>query len=158
MSGKEKLSTWLCVMILLIRREFVVNVPARAAWAHLSRLEQWPSWARHIKRGDVAPPGPISALSSGVIHLGLGMKSRFVMTEFNPPDNWKWVGPFLCLTVHYDHQFEPLTDTSCRLVWIVEVEGFGAAVLGRVFAAIYERNLDRAIPRLIREFDAEAMS
>lgn len=143
-------------MITLIRREFVVNAPVAVAWDHLARLEQWPSWAHHIKRIDVSPPGPVSGSSSGTIRLGLGMKSKFTMTEFNPPENWKWAGPFMNLTVHYDHRFEPLGEDRCRLVWVVDVEGFGAAVLGRIFAAIYRRNLNRAIPRLIEEIDARA--
>ncbi len=143
-------------MITLIRREFIVNASPETAWDHLARLEQWPSWARHIKRIDVSPPGPVSASSSGTIHLGLAMKSEFTMTEFNPPDNWKWAGPFMNLTVHYDHRFEPLGDARCRLVWVVDVEGFAAAVLGRIFAAIYKKKLNRAIPRLIEEIDAIA--
>lgn len=78
------------------------------------------------------------------------------MTEFNRPENWKWAGPFMNLTVHYDHRFEPLGEDRCRLVWVVDVEGFGAAVLGRIFAAIYKRNLNRAIPLLVAEIDARA--
>jgi hypothetical protein len=34
-------------------------------------------------------------------------------------------------------------------------EGFGAGVFGRVFAAIYARNLDRAIPSLVRELETQ---
>jgi hypothetical protein len=32
--------------------------------------------------------------------------------------------------------------------------GFGAAVVGRIFAAIYNTNLNRAVPRLIAEMNA----
>src|SRR5262245_44658550 len=45
-------------MVTLIQRAFVVDVPLLRAWEHLARVEQWPSWAAHIKRIDLRPPGP----------------------------------------------------------------------------------------------------
>ena len=86
------------------------------------------------------------------------MKSAFRMTEFNPPRNWKWVGPFLWATVHYDHQFEALDAEHTRLIFIVEATGFGVSVLGRLFARIYRRNLEKAIPLLIAEMEQESKS
>jgi hypothetical protein len=130
---------------------FEVNASVEDAWNHLALVEQWPSWAAHIKRIDVEPPGSVTASSSGTIHLRGGMKSTFRMTEFHPFDNWKWTGPFLHLTVHYDHRFERVKHSRCKMTWIVQAEGFAAAILGRVFAAIYRRNLSRAIPQLVAE-------
>ena len=80
------------------------------------------------------------------------------MTEFNPPTNWKWAGPFLWLTVHYDHVFEQVTPQQTKLTWIVAGEGFGVGVLGRLFAKIYNGNLDRAIPALTAEMNAAGRS
>ena len=34
-------------------------------------------------------------------------------------------------------------------------EGFGARIFGRLFAAIYSRNLNRAIPKLVEELERE---
>jgi hypothetical protein len=95
-------------MIELIRREFTVSLPLQRAWDHLARVEQWPSWAPHIKKIELHPSGELGPESTGVIHLSNGMKPTFRMTEFNPPENWKWVGPFLWATVIYDHRFEAL--------------------------------------------------
>ena len=81
-------------MITLIKHEFTVDVSIAAAWAHLSAVENWPSWAKHIKSVDVTPKGELPSDSSGIIHLNNGIKSEFRMTEFNPTTNWKWVGPF----------------------------------------------------------------
>ena len=139
-------------MTTLIRREFVVDAPVEAAWGYLARVAAWPSWAGHIKRIDLDPPGEITADSSGVIHLKFGPASAFRMVEFNPPHNWKWVGRFLWLTVHYDHIFESQGERTL-LIWIVACDGFGAAVIGRLFALIYNRNLDKAIPNLVAEID-----
>jgi hypothetical protein len=75
------------------------------------------------------------------------------MAELNPFRNWKWVGPFLWLTIDYDHRFESLEARRTRLTWVVMAEGFSVSVLGRLFAAIYNRNLDKAIPLLIREMN-----
>jgi hypothetical protein len=140
-------------MITLIEREFTVNVALVQAWDHLARIEHWPSWAPHIKRIELEPRGELGPQSRGVIHLTNGMKPVFQVTTFHPPQSWKWVGGFLWLTVHYDHQFEALDGDHTKLIWTIEAEGFGASVLGRPFASIYRRHLERAIPRLIREMN-----
>jgi hypothetical protein len=141
-------------MITLLRREFTVELPLKKAWQHLARIEQWPSWAKHIKQVAVQPPGELGPKSTGLIHLSNGVKSAFTMTEFNPYRNWKWVGGFLWLTVHYDHRFEELNPTQTKLTWVVEAKGFGISVFGRLFAKIYSKNLDRAIPLLVEEMKA----
>src|SRR5688572_18324334 len=124
-------------MFTPIRQEFIVDVPPEDAWQHLARVTQWPRWAKHIKHVELVPAGELTAGSRGIIHLNNGIKSTFQMTEFNLYRNWKWVGPFLWLTVHYDHKFEPI--------------GLGASIFGRFFAAIYRRNLKKAIPNLVSE-------
>jgi len=144
-------------MITLLRREFTVYLPLERAWQHLGRVAQWPSWARHIRRVEVGL-GELGPQSSGIIHLSNGVKSRFTMTDFNPYRNWKWVGPFLWLTVHYDHRFEELNSGRTKLTWVVEGEGFGVSVFGRLFAKIYNKNLDSAIPLLIEEMAASRSS
>ena len=145
-------------MVTLLQREFTVGIPLQRAWDYLARVERWPTWAAHIKRIDLHPPGQLGPQSTGVIHLANGMKSAFRMTEFDPPRNWKWVGPFLWLTVIYDHKFEELEAEHTKLTWIVQATGFGASVLGRLFAKIYRRNLEKAIPLLIAEMNASAAS
>ncbi len=137
-------------MIRLLSRTFEVPVSAADAWAFLADIDAWPRWAGHIRRIDVDPPGPAGPTTSGVIRLTNGITSTFRMTDFAPPTHWTWVGPFLWLSVRYDHRFEDLGDGRARLAWTLDAEGFGASVLGRLFAAIYARNLDRAIPRLQR--------
>ncbi len=141
-------------MITLLRREFTVDRPLEKAWQHLARVEQWPSWAKHIRQVEVQPPGELGPKSTGLIYLSNGVKSAFTMTEFNPYRNWKWVGGLLWLTVHYDHRFEELNPTQTKLTWIVEAKGFGVSVFGRLFAKIYGKNLDRAIPLLVGEMKA----
>lgn len=137
----------------LLERCFTVNVPLEKAWAHLERVEQWPSWARHIRRVELRPPGSLGADSEGVIRLTNGIRSTFRMSELNVGRNWKWVGPFLWITVHYDHQFKRLSPEETEIRFVLDGEGFGVGVLGRLFASIYARNLDQAIPRLIRELE-----
>jgi hypothetical protein len=141
-------------MITLLRREFAVDLPLETAWQHLARVEQWPTWAKHIQQVQVQPAGELGPQSAGVIRLSNGVKSAFTMTEFNPYRNWKWAGRFLWLTVHYDHLFEELNPRQTKLTWVVAGEGFGVSVFGRLFAKIYAKNLDRAIPLLIEEMNA----
>ena len=145
-------------MATLIEREFTVDVASQRAWDHLARIEQWPSWAPHIEKIELQPPGELRPDSTGVIHLTNGMKPQFRVTEFHPPRSWKWVGAFLWLTVLYDHRFEPLDAAHTKLIFIIEAKGFGASILGRLFAWIYRRNLERAIPRLVAEINANSAS
>jgi hypothetical protein len=140
--------------VTLLRREFTVDVSVPRAWEHLARVEQWPSWAPHIERIELQPPGQLGPRSTGVLHLSNGMRPTFRMTEFNPPHNWIWVGSFLWATVIYDHRFDPLDAGHTRLTWIVQARGFGAGILGRLFARIYRGHLDKAIPRLVAEMNA----
>ena len=140
-------------MLELLRREFKVDLPVEDAWRHLAHVEQWPSWAKHIKRIDVQPYGELGRNSTGIIRLTNGIKSSFSMTEYNPYANWKWVGGFLWLTVHYDHRFEEVSPEQTRLIWVVEATGFGVSVFGQLFAKIYCKNLDRAIPLLIEDMN-----
>ena len=140
-------------MITLLRREFTVDRPPGEAWEHLAQVTRWTSWARHIARVELRPDA-LGPDTSGTIHLRNGVKSTFVMTEFDPPRSWKWAGPFLWLTVHYDHRFVEAGPGRTRLTWVVEAEGIGVSVLGRLFARIYDRNLDRAVPLLIEEMNA----
>jgi hypothetical protein len=141
-------------MLNLIRREFTVDVPLSTAWQHLARVEDWPTWASHINRIELTPGGELTPHTLGIFHLATGLRSDFKMSELNQHRNWKWVGPFLWLMVHYDHQFEAMGEQRTRLIWTVGADGCGAAIWGRLFAAIYNRNLDKAIPRLITEMNA----
>ena len=139
--------------IRLLERRFTVKVPLEKAWAHLERVEQWPSWARHIRRIDLQPQGLLGLESKGTIRLTNGVRSTFQMAELNPGKNWQWVGPFLWITIHYDHRFKRLGSEESEIVFVLDGEGFGVGVFGRLFAAIYARNLDRAIPNLIEELE-----
>jgi hypothetical protein len=148
-------------MITLLRREFTVELPPEKAWQHLARVEQWPSWAKHIKRVEVQPPGELGPESTGRLHLNTwvrsgwpGSSAAFTVTEFNPYHSWKWVAPFLWLTCHYDHRFDELNPTQTKMTFVIEAKGFGKSVIGRLFAKIYSKNLDRAIALLIQEMNA----
>ncbi|MFL5339742.1 MAG: SRPBCC family protein [Gemmataceae bacterium] len=143
-------------MATLIERVFVVDVPLRRAWEHLARVEQWPNWAPHIKRIELQPPGELGPQSQGVLHLTNGMKPAFRVTEFNPPRNWIWVGRFLWLTVIYDHQFEELDSGHTKLTFAVQGAGFGARILGPLFAKFYRGTLEKAIPLLVAEMNASS--
>lgn len=140
-------------MIPLLERRFSAPVPIEAAWAHLEKVESWPSWAKHIKRVELTPPGPLTPRSEGRIHLTNGVRSTFRMEELKPGLSWKWAGPFLWITVHYDHRFRSLGPRETELTFSLAGEGRGVGVLGPIFASVYARNLDRAIPRLVQELE-----
>ena len=127
------------------------------AWQHLARVEQWPNWAKHIKQVEMQPPGELGPESTGRMLLTNGLKPVWRVTEFNLYRNWKWVGNFLWLTVHYDHHFEAVNSTQTKMTFVVEATGFGVSVLGRAFAKIYSKTLDPAIALLVDEMNASRM-
>jgi hypothetical protein len=141
-------------MTTLVFRQFTVDRPLEKAWQHLARVEQWPTWAKHIRQVELQPLGELGPNTRGHLCLSNGVKSALTMTEFNPYRNWKWVGRFLWLTVSFDHRFEELNPTQTKLTWIVEAQGFGMSVLRRFLAKFYGQNLDRAIPLLVEELQA----
>jgi hypothetical protein len=141
-------------MKILLRREFTVDVPREQAWHHLAQLEKWPSWARHIRLIEVTPAGEVGPQTTGVIHLSNGVKTVFTMTEFNPPRSWKWVGRFLWATVDYDHVFEELGPEKTRLIWTIGAKGFAVSIIGKLFAWVYNKNLDTAVPLLVAEMNS----
>ncbi len=138
----------------LIERRFEAPVSIEVAWEHFAQVEQWPSWASHIKHLELKTSEPLGEHATGVIYLQNGIKTTFSMTEFNFHQNWKWVGPFLWLTFHYDHRFHALDDNRCEMTFHVAASGFAVSIIGPLFALIYKRNLDVAIPNLIRELQA----
>jgi hypothetical protein len=143
-------------MITPIEREFIVNVGLHQAWDLLARIEQWPSWAPHIKQIELEPRGELGPRSTGVLHLANGMKTTFRMTEFDPPRNWAWVSRLLWFTVIYDHRFEALDAVRTKITFVVQAMGLGVGIVGPLFARLYRANLEKAVPRLIREMNAKS--
>jgi len=144
-------------VVRLLERRFTVKVPLERAWAHLERVERWPSWAPHIRRIALRPSGALGSNSEGTIQLTNGIRSTFRMEEHHYGRNWRWAGLFLWITVHYDHQFSRAGPAETQVGFILDGEGFGAGVFGRLFAAIYARNLDRAIPKLVEELQRQSV-
>ena len=75
-------------------------------------------------------------------------RNTFRMSVWEPPVRWAWVGGLPGVRIHYDHRFESSAPAATRLEWLVELHGPLAPLIRPVFARVYGRNLDRAIPRL----------
>src|SRR5829696_3592209 len=132
----------------LLERTFVVEAAAERAWAELLVAEQWPRWARHLRSVQVAPPGPVGPGSSATLKLTNHTRATVRVTEFEDGRRFRWEGSFLWMDLGYDHVVT--TDDTGRVTITFTVEGAGVGVntIGPLFATIYARQLDRAIPRL----------
>lgn len=137
-------------MIEAVRRTFRVEVPLSEAWSRLGQVERWPEWAPHITAATLSPAGDLGPTSTGALRIRRLGWSRFRMTVWEPQRRWVWVGAIAGSTVVYEHSFEPDGDTATMLDWIVSLDGPLAYLVRPVFATIYGRNLDRAIPELKR--------
>ena len=138
-------------MSTYLDRTFVVPLSQPVAWDHLARVAEWPTWAHHIRQIDVDPPGDLGPGTRGEIHLRVGPTTTFRMVSFDPPHGWAWEGRLVMLTIHYDHRFEAVADGTTRIKFLVNVSGPLSALTGPIFAKVYARYLDRAIPELIRQ-------
>ena len=140
----------------VVEKSFIVRAPLEVAWNHISEVEKWPSWAKHIRSVAKSPPGPLSLHSRGTLKLTNGVKTTFKMIEFEPLRHWKWVGPFLGLQIHYDHIFSRDEPGRTKICFTVDATGGPGVVFRGIFARIYRKNLERAVPLLIQEIETIA--
>jgi hypothetical protein len=137
-----------------IHRSFTVEVPLNVAWSHLTNIEGWPSWARHLKRVELNPPGPLTDRTQGVLRVRQGGKIPFRTTEFRFLRHWTWRGHAYGVEVEYCHRFEAVSEQRTQIIFTVGHRGSG--LMGKIFTALYARNLDKAIPLLIAEMNARS--
>jgi carbon monoxide dehydrogenase subunit G len=131
----------------LLRREFRVEAPLTEAWRELADVTAWPRWAPHLRRVTVEPPGPVGPSSIGRLTFQPIGGSSFRVSSYVEGTGWEWVGGVLWLTIRYDHRFEAMADGT-HLTWTVAEDRDRPSVVGRLFASVYARLVDRAIPRL----------
>jgi hypothetical protein len=131
----------------LLRRDFMVDAPIDEAWRTFADVASWPTWAPHIRRVVVSPPGAVGPESSGTLYFRPVGRSQFRVSSFAEGTGWEWVGRVLGLTIRYDHRFVSV-GARTRLTWTVAEEGDRRSVVGGLYSSFYGRLVDRAIPRL----------
>jgi len=141
----------------LLTRSFIVTASPDVTWSTLTDAQTWPTWARHIRRIELTPAGAVDATTSAVIVLANRTKARVSVSAFEPGRRFRWDGRFLWLGLGYDHVVEP-ADGGSRVTFVVEGAGAGVGSIGRLFARIYARNLDRAIPNLQAQLTQTGLS
>jgi hypothetical protein len=132
----------------LLERTFVVEAAAERAWAELVAAEHWPRWAQHLRSVQVSPSGPVGPGSSATLKLTNHTRATMRVTEFQDGRRFRWEGAFLWLRLGYDHLVTTDETGRVRITFTVDAAGLGVRTIGPLFAGIYARNLDRAIPRL----------
>jgi uncharacterized membrane protein len=139
---------WQPEMKRLLARTFPVEAPAERAWAELVAAERWPRWAGHLRRVEVTPPGPVGPGSRARLRLTNRTTAKVAVTEFEEGRRFRWEGSFLWMALGYDHRLATDDRGRVTITFTVDGAGFGVDTIGRLFARVYARNLDRAIPRL----------
>ena len=134
--------------VRLLERSFLVEASAERAWAELVAAERWPSWAGHLRRVELFPPGPVGPASRARLELRNRTTAKVRVTQFEDGRRFRWDGSFLWLGLGYDHLVTTDDSGRVQLTFTVDGTGLGVTTLGRLFASIYARSLDRAIPRL----------
>ncbi len=132
----------------LLQRTFTVEAAAERAWAELVAAERWPRWARHLASVQVTPPGPVGPGSSATLRLRNRTTASVRVTKFEDGRRFRWEGSFLWLGLGYDHLVTTDDTGRASITFTVDGVGVGVDTIGRLFASMYARTLDRAIPRL----------
>jgi Polyketide cyclase / dehydrase and lipid transport len=132
----------------LLERTFPVEATPERAWAELIAAERWPRWARHLASVQVSPPGPVGPGSSATLRLRNRTRAGVRVTEFQDGRRFRWEGSFLWLGLGYDHLVTTDEVGRVSVTFTVDGAGVGVDTIGRLFASVYARQLDRAIPRL----------
>ena len=135
----------------VLERSVTVQASPSSSWNHLIEPAHWPSWAHHIRRVEMTPPGRARLGSTGRVRLKNGTSARQVVVTMEEGRRWRWDGKFLWLDLVYDHVFQATADGGTRVTFTVDGGGIGEGSLGRLFAAVYARNLDKALPNLAAE-------
>lgn len=138
----------------MLERSFRVEAEPGQAWATLVDAARWPSWARHLRSVELSPPGVVGPTSTATLTLTNRTKARVSVSGFDDGQRFRWDGSFLWLRIGYDHIVEPADEKGSRITFTVDGDGVGRSTIGRLFTAIYARNLDRAIPRLQEQLAA----
>jgi hypothetical protein len=130
-----------------IRRELVVDVPAHTAWNHFAKVEEWITWSSDLDRVEMTPKGAITADSQGILVTRSGVRATVKVVAYEPYVRWAWWARILWARFYINYDFEPTDDNRTLIRWTVHVSGFA----GQVFAVVFGRHMNKAIPNLIHE-------
>ncbi len=140
-------------MITFVRKEFTVDVPLERVWEYVTRFDEWPKWAKHIKRIEFES-GELKLGSKGKFYFKLGLKAIFEVNELHSLRNWKWRGPTLWLNVETDHIFLPIDNYHTKLTWTWACEGFGEIIVGRILGVLVNEQWSVASKLLTSQLNA----
>jgi hypothetical protein len=138
----------------VVREQVVVDRPAAEARKHLAKLQEWPSWAAHIRRMDPTPPGELTASTQVLLHMRAGPSTNLIVTEYDPPRRWVWEGRSFGVTTRFEHALEEIGEARTRIWFLAWMSGPLAGPGGWVFGKMMHRYLCRALPKLKREMEA----
>ncbi len=140
-------------MTTFVRKEFTVDVPLERVWEYVTRFDEWPKWAKHIKRIEFES-GELKLGSKGRFYFKLGLKAIFEVSELHLLQNWKWRGPTLWLNVETDHIFLPVDKHHTKLTWTWACEGFAENIVGSILAVLVSKQWSVASKLLTSQLNA----
>lgn len=138
----------------VVREQIEVDRPPTVIWDHLAKLEQWPSWAGHIKKMDPTPPGELTSETEVVLHMKMGARTRMRVTEYDPPRRWMWEGKGFGTTIRFEHALEPVGEGRTRVWFLAWMGGPLSGPGGWTFGRMMRRYLSAALPALKAEIES----
>lgn len=128
-----------------VDRSVEVEAPLEQAWHQLAD-------------GAVAPvsDGELGPTSRGALHIERLGRNSFRMSAWQPPTRWEWVGGLPEGRIYYDHRFRVSGPGINTIAVVGRLARTHVTLTRGVFARVYGRKLDLAIPRLLEWLRATA--
>ena len=141
------------VPVTAFRREIVVDVPRQVAWDHFANVRAWRSWLKGLSSVDLAPSDTLGPDTVATLHIGSNA-TTFDMAAFDPPNHWMWTSRVAWFTLLYDHIFEEAGAGRTRIVFHMQVTGFGKSLFARVLDLSTRPQHEESFPLLVKEMNA----
>jgi uncharacterized membrane protein len=132
-----------------------IDAPPEKVFAVLCDVERWPEWTSTMTR--------IRRLESGAFALGSSAHVRqprlrpavWQVTDFEDRRNFTWTTRSLGLSMSASHLIEP-QGAGCRVVLSLELSGFLAPLISRLYGGLMERYITTESQGLKRRSESAA--
>lgn len=117
-----------------MRFEHTVDIaaPAQVVWDLTVDLEGWPATTPTMTSVEVLDPGPVQAGTRARIRQPAQRPRVWTVTEVDEPTSFVWGTRALGVAMLATHAIEPAGEGACRLSLVLELDGRGAGVVGRL--------------------------
>ena len=118
-----------------------ISAPAEVVWDLTVDLEGWPATTPTMTSVERLDAGPVRPGSTARIRQPVQRPRVWTVTEVAPPTTFVWSTRALGVAMVATHRIQPAGEGRCRLSLVLDLEGRGAGVVGRLVGGQLRRAL-----------------